>query len=216
MRRLGFALLALTLGPGSPAVSQTPHVGLVAGLWSKPEPNGARRAMVQVQDLLNDPSWLQALEQAFPIRLTFRLEIWHSRQGWIDEFQRATEWTTVIQKELLEDQYRVTRILAASPEEFRFSTRDELDRWIKQVNLVDALPQGTGTFYYSVSLRITALTDDQMDELERFLSGQSEPPSDQPPGSLARRVRRFLLRLAGLPEEFLEARTAKFTVERGK
>ena len=214
MRRAALLLLALGSGLAPSAASQTPRVGLVVGLWSKPEPNGARRAMVQVQDLLKDPTWAQALDQNFNIRLSFHLEIWRSRQGWMDDFQRSTEWSTLIQKEPLEGQYKVTRIVLSGPEEFRFTTREELEKWVGSINLVDALPQGTGSFYYVVTLRITPLTDEEIEELERFLAGQSAAPPGPGGGSLGKSVRRFLLRLAGLPWEELEARSEKFSVTR--
>lgn len=215
MRRAGLFALALGLGLATSAASQTPRVGLVVGLAPQGEPNGARRAMVQVQDLLTNPRWIQALDQqAFPIRLSFHLEIWRSRDGWIDDFQRSTDWTTIIQKEPLEEQYLVTRIVRAGPEDFRFATLDELDRWVRAPNVVDALPQGTGTFYYTVTLRITALTDQEMEELERFLAGQPDLPAGPERGSVGRWWRRFLLRMAGLPREELESRSPKFTVRR--
>lgn len=212
MRRAPLWTLALGLGLAASAGAQTQRVGLVVGLGPA-ETNGARRAMVQVQDLLNDQRWAQALDQSFPIRLTFRLEIWRSRQGWIDDFQRATEWSTVIQREPLEDMFQVTRILLSGAENFRFTTREELDRWIRAINLVDALPQGTGTFYYTVTLRITALSDDDMEDLDRFLAGLPPEPSRER-SSIGRSVRRFLLRVAGLPWEELEVRSEKFTVTR--
>jgi len=215
MRRAARFMLALALGGGfaAPAAGQTTRVGLFVGLDQQAEPNGARRALVQVQDLLRDPRWATALDQSFPIRLSFRLEIWRSREGWIDDFQRATEWSTVIQREPLEDQYHVTRILLSGAEEFRFATQDLLDHWISAINKVDALPQGSGSFYYTVTLRITALSDEEMEELERFLSGQSGPPGRER-SSIGRSVRRFLLRMAGLPWEELEAKSGKFTVVR--
>jgi len=213
MRRVLPILLALGAGLALPAAGQTQRVGLVVSLAQPTDATGARKALVQVRDLLNDQRWSQALDQSFPIRLTFRLEIWRSRQGWIDDFQRATEWSTVILREPLEDQYRVTRILLSGPEEFRFATREELDRWIRAINLVDALPQGTGSFYYSVTLRITALSDDEMEDLDRFLAGLP-PETTRDRSSIGRSVRRFLLRVAGLPWEELEVRSEKFTVTR--
>jgi hypothetical protein len=161
---------------------------------------------------LSDLRWSQALEQSFPIRLNFRLEIWRSRDGWIDEFQRATEWATVVQREPLQDQYRVTRLLLSGPEEFRFATREELVRWLRFANEVDALPSGAGTFYYAVTLTITALSDEDMEELEQFLAGEAGAPAKPDRSSLGKRVRQFLLRVAGLPWEELEVRTERFRV----
>ncbi|HLB53504.1 MAG TPA: DUF4390 domain-containing protein, partial [Gemmatimonadales bacterium] len=173
---------------------------------------GARKPLIQVRDLLADRTWAQALDQAFPIRMEFRLEIWRSREGWLDDFQRATEWSMVIQREPLQDVYRITRILLSGPEDFRFATRDDLDRWVRQVNQIDVVPRGTGSFYYNVLLRITALSDEDMEELERFLSGADPEAPRQQPSTLGRSVRRFLLRMAGLPLQDLEARSERFVV----
>lgn len=213
--RSRFAVLGLLLSLATPVAAQ-PRVGLVVGLSPNAEPTGARKARVQVQDLLADLRWAQALEQAFPIRLNYRLEVWRSREGWVDDFQRAAEWNTVIQREPLEDQYRVQRFLLSGQEEFRFATREELERWVRQINEVDVLPQGTGTFYYTVTLRITALSDEDMEELERFLAGQAAAQPGAPGGgsSIGRSLRRFLLRMAGLPMEELEVQSERFVVRR--
>jgi hypothetical protein len=214
MRR-ALLVIAMVLGGGlvTAAPGQTIRVGLAVGLDPQVEPNGAQRALVQVRDLLRDPRWSAAMDQGFAIRLTFRLEIWRSREGWIDDFQRATEWSTVIQREPLEDQYHVTRILLSGAEEFRFATKELLDHWISATNKVDALPQGAGTFYYTVTVRITALSDEDMNELERFLSGQTGAPARER-SSIGNSLRRFLLRLAGLPWEELEQKSGKFTVRK--
>jgi hypothetical protein len=117
----------------------------------------------------------------------------------------------VIQREPLQDVYRVTRILLSGPEEFRFATRDELDAWIRQVNQIDVVPRGSGSFYYNVSLRISALSDDDMEELERFLSGDPNAPKHQT-SPFIRWLRGFFLRMAGLPQQTLEAKSDRFNV----
>ena len=212
MRRTAFAVLALALSLSAEGRAQ-PRVGLVVSLSPIADARGARRPQVQVRDLLADPRWAQALEQAFPIRLNFRLEVWRSREGWVDDFQRATEWNTVIQREPLEEQYRLQRFLLSGQQEYRFATLDELDRFVRAINLVDVLPQGTGTFYYTVTLRITALSDEDMEELERFLAGDTTPGA-RGGGSVGRSLRRFLLRMAGLPMEELEVQSERFVVRR--
>ena len=212
MRLRHLLLLLLSGALGVPQASaQTPRVNLSVRLSPDSMPNGARRPWIQVRNLIPDPVWSEALDKAFPVRLEFRLEIWRGREGWIDDFQRATEWNVVIQREPLQDVYRVTRILLSGPEEFRFATRDELDAWIRQVNQIDVLPRGSGNFYYNVSLRISALSDDDMEELERFLSGDPNAPRQQT-SALIRALRGFFLRLAGLPQQTLEARSERFVV----
>jgi hypothetical protein len=209
MRRAPILLL-LGLALAAPAAAQT-RVSLVVRLSPPRDPAGARRAWVTVRDLLADSRWSQALDQSFPIRLSFRLEIWRSRAG-LDEFQRATEWSTVVQREPLEDQYRVTQILLSGPVEHRYSTRDELIKALGTTSEVDALPTGTGTFYYTVTLQITALSDEDMEELERFLAGDTNSPPANERSSIGRSVRRFLLRVAGLPWQELEARSDQFRI----
>jgi hypothetical protein len=209
-RRLLLAALGLALT--APAASaQTPRVSLSVRLAPDTTAGGARRPWIQVRDLIRDPTWSEMLDKTFPLRLQFRLEIWRGREGWIDDFQRATEWSLVIQREPLQDVYRVTRILLSGPEEFRFATRDELDAWIRQVNQIDVLPRGSGSFYYNVTLRVSALSDEDMEDLERFLSGDPGAPR-RPSSPFWRGVRSFFMRLAGLPQQQLEARSEKFVV----
>jgi len=212
MLRVLAAVLALGSLLTAPAAAQRPKVGLSVQLGPDTFPRGVRYARVQVRSLFADPDWADALDQSFPIRLTYRMEIWRSRDGWIDEFQRATEWSTVIQYEPLQDQYRVTELLLSGPVETRFQTRDELARWIGITREVDALPVGAGSFYYDVKLRISALSDDDMEEIEQFLAGGQATPSRPERSSIGRSFRRFLLRLAGLPGEELTVRTERFRV----
>ena len=212
MRRVFVAVLALGSLFTSPVTAQSARVGLSVTLGPDTMPRGVRYAHVQVRSLFADPDWADALDQSFPIRLTFRMEIWRSRDGWIDEFQRATEWSTVIQYEPLQDQYRVTELLLSGPVETRFQTRDELARWSGITREVDALPVGAGSFYYDVKLRISALSDEDMEEIEQFLAGGQATPSRPERSSIGRSFRRFLLRLAGLPGEELTVRTERFRV----
>jgi hypothetical protein len=212
MRRVLLAACAMGVLATVPAPAQGPRVSLAVALGPDSLPFHGRKARVQVRDLLNDKRWSDAIEQLYPIRLTYRMEIWRSRDGWIDEFQRATEWSIVIQREPLQDQYRVTRLLLSGPEEFRFATRDLLQKWLGYSTEVDALPEGTGTFYYAVTLTITALSNEDMEALERFLAGEPAGPAKPENNSMGKRVRQFLLRIAGLPWEELEVRSERFKV----
>ena len=212
MRRLLAVAFVLGCLAVAPARAQTPRVGVSVQLGPDSFPRGLRYPRVQVRSLLADPRWSEALAQAFPIRLAFRLEIWRSRDGWIDAFQRAAEWSMVIQYEPLQEQYRVTELLLAGPVETRFPSRDELARWIGITRQVDALPRGSGEFYYDLKLRISTLSDEDIAELDQFLAGVPTSPNRPPPRTFGRSFTRFLLRLAGLPGEDLTVRTEKFRV----
>jgi hypothetical protein len=212
MRRLSLLALLVGLVSAAPVGAQEQRVELRVSLGPDSFPMKARAARVTVRNLLADRRWSDALEQLFPVRLDYRMEIWRSRGGWIDEFQRATEWSTVVQKEPLQDQYRVTLLLLSGPQELRFPTQNELARYLNYTNEVDALPKGTGTFYYTVTLTITALSEKDIEALERFLAGQPAAPAVPERSSLMQRFRQILLRAAGLPWDELEGKSPPFRV----
>ncbi|NOT08109.1 MAG: hypothetical protein HOP28_07880 [Gemmatimonadales bacterium] len=212
MRRVLGLVLAIGAALAIGASAQSPRVGVSVRVSPDSLPSGARRPWVQVRDLLNDARWSKALDEALPIRLNYQVQVWRSRDGWIDELQRAMEWSVLIEREMLQEQYRVTLILKSGTDELRFQTREELARYLSMTTDVDAWPDGTGTFFYLVALRITALSDEDMEELERFLAGQggATPRAERSP--LGRGIRKLLLRLAGLPSDALEARSPSFRV----
>jgi hypothetical protein len=211
MRRTALLLLTLGLGTADAATAQSTRVGMTVRLAPETTPGAGHQPIIGIVNLFRDTRWSEALEQAFPIRLHFRIEIWRSRESWIDEFQRFAEWSIVVQREPLEENYRVTDILQAGTSEARFPSRIELERNIGTERQIEVLPRGTGTFYYNVRLRIRALSDEDMDELERFLAGETNAPRTER-SPLARSMRRLFLRMAGLPSEDLEIRSEKFTV----
>lgn len=81
MRRFLAAGFALGCVLSTPVMAQTPRVGLSVSLGPDTLARGARYARVQVRSLFADKNWADALDQSFPIRLTFRMEIWRSRDG---------------------------------------------------------------------------------------------------------------------------------------
>lgn len=213
MRRLwsfSLCLAGVALGV-SPARAQTARVSVSLSLASDATPTGARRPLVQVRNLIADPRWAQALDASLPIILNYTLEIWRSRDGWIDELIKTTEWQTVITKEPLQDEYTVT-VVQAKPIVARFANRDSAARYLGFTNRVDVAPDRPGNFYYTLTLRITALSDADLDEVERFLQG--DPSANEGHRTmLSRGLRRLLLRIAGLPSEELQAKSDRFEVK---
>ena len=62
------------------------------------------------RNLLEDTPWLRTPAQGLPVRLQYRLEIWRSREAWLDDVVRQLEWTIVVRHEPLLDQFTVTRL----------------------------------------------------------------------------------------------------------
>jgi hypothetical protein len=146
--------------------------------------------------------------------MRFRIEIWRVRTDWFDALERSFEWEVVIQYEPLTDEYSKTLIFGGSPRGInRFLSIQELERNLESPNEVNIVPSGVGEYYFAGTLQIRTLTDEEMEELERFLQGEPTGERRDPAGpSLGRSARRLLLRFGGLPFQELEARSARFIV----
>jgi hypothetical protein len=215
MRR-SLLLLALATGLGSPAGAQSGRVSVELGL-DEPQRGRAPLPVVSLRNLVGDARWIDALDRSLPIVVGHRLELWRSREGWIDELVRSFEWQVIVTKEPLQEEYAVTVILAGSRPQrpTRFTDRDSALAHLQRPTKIDLTPSRGGRYYYTLAARLTALTDADMDQLERFLAGEQDLEiSDRGGTAVGRAVRRFLLRIAGLPSEVLVNRSAQFVVER--
>jgi hypothetical protein len=178
--------------------------------------NGARAPFVRSENLLvGDSRWLAALRSGLPVRLHYRAEVWRSREGWFDIFERQAEWDVLIRHEPLLDQYTLLTFVGAARQERRYATLDALGAALAFAYQVNVRPSEEGRYYYAASLQVSTLSDSDLDELERFLAGdaQREARGGEKLGdALGRGATRFLLRLAGLPSLRLEARSERFVV----
>jgi hypothetical protein len=212
-------LLGTLLGAGAPstvtAQDQQP-VRLYVALTQDSSPRGARAPIVRSENLLMPESrWLLALRSGLPVRLHYRVEVWRSRDGWFDNFYRQIEWDVVVRHEPLLDQYTLLTLVGARRQERRYATLDALGAALAFAYQINVRPEEQGSYYYAGLLQVSTLSDSDLDELERFLSGglgQSDRGDEGFGDALGRGTTRFLLRLAGLPSLRLEARSPRFVV----
>jgi len=146
--------------------------------------------------------------------LHYRLEVWRSREGWFDNFERQTQWDVVVRHEPLLDQYSLLTIIAGRGQERRYATIDALSAALGFSFQVNVKPTQSGRYYYAATLEISTLSDSDLDELRRFLEGDPDDAGgkDKVGDVLGRGATRLLLRLAGLPTLRLEARSGAFEV----
>lgn len=212
-RRL-VAVLALALAGAREAPAQeTGGVRLHVALAPDSVANAAPAPIVRSENLLEDDRWLTALRSGLPVRLHYRVEVWRSREGWFDTFEREATWDVVLQHEPLLDQYSLLTIVAGRAQERRYATIDALTAALGFSFQVNVRPTQPGRYYYTASLQISTLSDTDLDELRRFLEGdlgEVAQGGSRLGSALGRGATRFLLRLAGLPALRLEARTDKF------
>jgi hypothetical protein len=210
------AALVLAAGPTRSARAQTPGpVRLTVRLAPDSAPSGARPPIVRSENLLGDGRWLTALRSGLPVRLHYTVEVWRSRGGWFDAFERQAEWDVVLRHEPLLDQYTMLTLVGGRAQERRYATVDALSTALAFGYQVSVRPQEAGRYYYAASLEISTLSDSDLDELQRFLEGDLDDVAQGKEGvgdAVGRGATRFLLRLAGLPSLRLEVRSLSFDV----
>jgi uncharacterized protein DUF4390 len=191
-------------------------VRLLVTLAHDSTPSGARAPIVRSENLIGaNNRWLSALRSGLPVRLHYRVEVWRSRDGWFDTFARQAEWDVLVQHEPLLDQYTLLTFAGAARQERRYATLDALGAALAFAYQVNVRPAEQGRYYYAASLQVSTLSDSDLDELEKFLTGDLGRRGDGGGNfgdALGREATRFLLRLAGLPSLRLEARSERFEV----
>ncbi len=205
--------LAAAAGPAAAQVPQA--VRLTVRLAADSTPAGSRAPVVRSENLLGDGRWLSALRSGLPVRLHYRVEVWRSRGGWFDAFERQAAWDVVLRHEPLLDQYTMLTLVGDRVQERRYATLDALSAALAFAYQVSVRPAAAGRYYYTASMEISTLSDSDLDELQRFLEGdfgEVAQGEEKVGDALGRGATRFLLRLAGLPSLRLEVRSTTFEV----
>ena len=207
------ALLAVAL-PGESRAQAGNSVRLEVRLTQDTAESGARAPVVRSENLLGDGRWLSTLRSGLPVRLHYRIEVWRSRNGWMDQLTRQVYWDVVLRHEPLLDEYTMLTIFGSRVQERRYATLDALTAALAFAYQINVSPAQQGNYYYTSTLEVSTLSDDDLEELERFMEGDvgSARGEGGLGDALGREATRFLLRLAGLPSLRLEARTGRFSI----
>ena len=134
---------------------------------------GQRAPVVRSDNLLGDGRWLSTLRSGLPVRLHYRIEVWRSRNGWLDQLTRQVYWDVVVRHEPLLDQYTMLTIFGSRVQERRYATLDALTAALAFAYQINVSPAEAGNYYYTATLEVSTLSDSDLDELERFLEGRS-------------------------------------------
>ena len=195
---------------------QSRAVALSVGLSPDTARNGRRDPLVRAQYLLSDPRLISMIGSGFPLRMHYRVELWRSRSGWFDAFERAVEWDVVVRHEPLLDQYAVNTIMPGRTRENRYTGLATLTEALDGVAFQIAFRvSDDGDYYYNAALQVSTLSDSDLDELERFLRGDLGPAASEGRDfgdAVGRGATRLLLKLAGLPSVRVEGRSGRFRV----
>lgn len=205
MRRVLLTLLLL-LGTVS-AVSAQARARLDVRLG--PDPRNGPDPEFRVANLFDEAQWREALDNAYSIRLAWRVQSWRKRTL-IDAIGAQQEWQVIVMRQPLMEEYQmVTQAPGGRPIEQRFGTLDSLKVALSGYSTLRSLrPRTDGEWYYAARVEISTLNDEELTQLQQFMSSSGREAAQDGGG----RLQRFLMRL-GLPEgQILTARTQSFRV----
>jgi len=161
------------------------------------------------------PELRELLLHGFPAALHFRLELWRVG-GMFDDIESATQWDVLVRYEPYTRSYFMVRqkgereIESLGPFETLEAVEAEISKPYPQV-LQPRRPRAR--YYYNVVLDVESLSVSDLDELERWLSGELRPAvrgKRAPLSALRRGIGTLLSRVLGGEKRHYEARSGTF------
>jgi hypothetical protein len=159
---------------------------------------------------------LVLVRSGFPMRLHYRVELWAARRLF-DDVLASVEWDVVVRYDALNEQYRVFRVDGERVRQLgAFTSADEAAYQVERAipAPLRARPGNTRQYYRAV-VDVETLSDNDLDEVERWLRGELRPAvrGERNPGTaLGRGVRRVFVRVLGGEQRHLETRSPSFRV----
>lgn len=210
--RLGFERALLLVVLASPAFAQRPRLE-VSPLPPNSPPAGAS---VVAAHVLGDAKMRELLRSGFPASLTFRLELWRVG-GMFDELESSDQWNMLVTYDPYTQQYRAVRRHPPSTREEDFGGFASLTGLATRLEVpypVSMPPKRSGArYYYNVVLDVESLSVSDLDELQRWLSGELQPAvrgKRAPLSALRRGFGTLLSRLLGGETRHYESRSGTF------
>jgi hypothetical protein len=215
----GFAAAALLLAIGGGLASAQTRPRLEVTL---PPPSALAKdgPTIRAVGVVTDTAMLVLVRSGFPMRLHYRLELWAARRLF-DNLLAAAEWDVVVRYDALNEQYRVFRIDSTRAGGARqrtlgvfSSVTDAAAEVERPMRVALAGSPTAGRQYFRAVLDVATLSNNDLDEIDRWLRGELSPAvrGERNPGTaIGRGVRRVLVRVLG-EERHLESRTPSFRV----
>lgn len=213
MTHVAVTAAALLLASGVASAQTRPRLDVVLPAPANLTTEGPT---VRVQGVMADSAMLVLVRNGFPMRLHYRVELWAARRLF-DDLLASAEWDVVVRYDALNEQYRVFRVDGERVRQLgAFTSATEAAYQVER-----AIPAplrarpGNARQYYRVVVDAETLSDNDLDEVERWLRGELRPAvrGERNPGTaLGRGVRRVFVRVLGGEQRHLEARTPSFRV----
>lgn len=175
---------------------------------------GREAPAVRTGRVLADRNLHELLQNGFPARLHYRLELW-SAGGLFDNLVSQTDWDVIVTYQPLERRYTATRIEGerATP----LGSADRLEpieaALSRPFRPTFRPPNRRDRYYYVATLDVEMLSVNDLDEVQRWLRGELSPAvrGQRNPGTaITRGAKTLVIRLLGGKERHYEARSRIF------
>ena len=180
-------------------------------------PSVLQAPQVRAVGVLGDKDMRDLLENGFPARLHYRVELW-SLSGWFNDLESSVEWDVVVQFDAFTKSYQARRIVAGKSTALgTFADLAAVSSVLSSAYRAPGpSPTRSGRYYYSVGLDVETLSMSDLDEVERWLRGELRPAvrGQRNPGTaLTRGLRTLFVRLLGGEKRRYDVQSRTFTVE---
>jgi hypothetical protein len=178
-----------------------------------------RGPLVRATNMLSRERIQKLLLAGFPARFHFRVELWS--EGWfIDRLESATEYDIFARYLPVEKKYDVIQVESDRPLPLgRYDAVSDADQAVGRAFSVPIVAARIrATQYYQATLIVEALSEKDIDEVERWLKGDVEPGvtgAASPASILSRGIRTLASRLLGGEKTEYEVTSAKFRTGSG-
>lgn len=163
-----------------------------------------------INNLLADDGLAEALESGLPLRIRVVTELW--RDGFFDRQRGRYEWRGSITYDPLSDRYRV-QISAPVSVDVENSTYFDARQTLQRNLTIPIRPVEAARYYYLVDVEVETLSLSDLEELQRWLSGDLGPAvsgEERVEGAIGSGVRRLFVRMLDLPTRRARARSERF------
>ena len=161
------------------------------------------------------PRVRDSLERGMPATVRLSVDLWKVRPGWFDQMVRTERAEFRVARNAWSDEYQMVR--QAGPL-VTLLDLDDVERELERPTRVRVLPVAgldPGARYYAIArVEVKPLTVEDIEEVERWLSGEAKRVGKPGPGSIARLPAYMigvLANLSGLGDETATHRSGTFT-----
>lgn len=170
---------------------------------------------VTVRSVLSEAPFEALVQGGFPARLHVRAELW-STGRWFDDVSSRAEWDIIVRYDVVDRVYEVARFAGDRVTPLGSYARFPEARAAQELPFTPSLqPLRRGrTGYVLVQAELQVLDVSDLDELERWVTGEAAPALKgrrSPAGALSRGVRTLASRILGGEIRRLEARSPLLT-----